>query len=146
MWICQTVNQPLSTHCCWACWKITLVYIMSYMLFTYTHHTTVWRNIVSFRSNMVTVFNKWIETLNWSPDLPSGGDVAHLTNKVSQKHDCSSAVLKNSIINSFCNMLQCSVTKCYTGLQTLYHMGSLIHLSEAVCLDLHEQVAKMIHW
>ncbi len=77
--------------------------------------------------------------------MPSGSDVAHLTNKVSQKHDGSSAVLKNSIMYSFCNMLQCSVTKCYTGLQTLYHMGSLINLSEAVCLDLHEQVAKIIN-
>lgn len=75
--------------------------------------------------------------------MPSGGDVAHLTNKVSQKHDSSSAVLINSVMDSFFNMLQCSVKKCYTGLQTLYHMGSLILLSKAVCLDLHEQVVSV---
>lgn len=51
---------------------------------------------------MVTVFNEWIETFNLSPpDLPSGGDVAHLSNNVSQKRESSSAVLKNSVMDSF---------------------------------------------
>lgn len=47
---------------------------------------------------MVTVFNEWIETFNLSPpDLPSGGDVAHLTNKVSQQRDSTVVQLFSNI-------------------------------------------------